>query len=306
MDDAADAAFGQTMRRGDHSRPGWAPTDDSNGSIGDVVRQLLELHVRACQPGVADTFAAKYSAERLAMLDRDVQALIAMLGGDLTSAYQYEQVAKAMLELDQPDDALQWALDGIERTSGWQVAKLYDLASELLSQRGEAAAVMVLHQQQHTCAPSASTYSQLRRSAQAVGRWDELRPGARTVLGTRDPGDLVDVLLDDGEADTAWALAHEAGEQGHMGEQRWKRLAEVRGATHPAEAMALWWELVDAVLTTADKAAYQAAVRYVKAARKAAEAADAMLDFEIRLAGLRETNRRRPSFMAMLDKAGLA
>jgi len=43
---------------------------------------------------------------------------------------------------------------------------------------------------------------------------------------------------------------------------------------------------------------------YLKAAKKAAGAADAMVEFEVRVAGLRETHRRRPSLIARLDKAG--
>lgn len=76
--------------------------------------------------------------------------------------------------------------------------------------------------------------------------------------------------------------------------------------THPADAMVVWFRLVDDALTTADKRSYQAAVRYLKAAKKAAAAADAMVEFEVRVAGLRETHRRRPSLIAMLDKAGFA
>ncbi len=61
--------------------------------------------------------------------------------------------------------------------------------------------------------------------------------------------------------------------------------------THPADAMTVWFRLVDDALVTADKWSYQAAVRYLKAAKKAA-AADAMVEFEVRVAGLRETHRR--------------
>jgi hypothetical protein len=64
--------------------------------------------------------------------------------------------------------------------------------------------------------------------------------------------------------------------------------------------------LVDVVLTTADKRSYQAAVRYLKAEKKAATAADALVEFEVRVAGLRETHRRRPSLVTLLDKAGFA
>jgi len=326
--------------------------DDSNGMIGDLARDLLELHAQACRPGVADPvklakwmvrfcfvdqdffeldvvryapglgdkgiatyrkevadrsagsdrFAARYAAERLAVLDRDVDALVEMLGGDLSSPYQYLRVAEAMVELDSPVDALRWATEGIERTSGWQVAKLYDLAAELLADRGDVAAVLELRRSQHARMPSSTTYGFLRAAAEA-SEWAVLRAGAREVLGARDRGGLVDVLLADGEPDAAWALA--TGEPAwEVGEHRWERLAEARASSHPGDAMAVWFRLVDEVLVTADKRAYQAAVRYLKAAKKAAVAADALVEFEVRVAGLRETHRRRPSLIARLDKAG--
>jgi len=326
--------------------------DDSNGMIGDLARDLLELHAQACRPGVADPvklakwmvrfcfvdqdffeldvvryapglgdkgiaayrkevavrsagsdrFGARYAAERLAVLDRDVDALVEMLGGDLSSPYHYLRVAEAMVELDSPVDALRWATEGIERTSGWQVAKLYDLAAELLADRGDVAAVLELRRSQHARMPSSTTYGFLRAAAEA-SEWAVLRAGAREVLGARDRGGLVDVLLADGEPDAAWALA--TGEPAwEVGEHRWERLAEARASSHPGDAMAVWFRLVDEVLVTADKRAYQAAVRYLKAAKKAAVAADALVEFEVRVAGLRETHRRRPSLIARLDKAG--
>jgi hypothetical protein len=331
-------------------------SDDSNGMIGDLARDLLELHAQACEQGVADPtrlakwmvkfcfvdqdffevdpvryapglgekglaayrrevaarsagsdrFAARYAAERLAVLDRDVPALVEMLGGDLTSPHKYLRVAEAMLELDVPDDALGWALDGIERTSGWQVAKLYDLAADLLADRGDVTGVLRLRREQHERMPSATTYGLLRSAAETTGEWAAMRAEARAVLGARDPGGLVDVLLDDGEPDAAWTRATREPLGWEVGEHRWKRLAEARAVTHPADAMAVWFRLVDEVLTTADKRAYQSAVRYLKAAKKAATAADAMVEFEVRVAGLRETHRRRPSLITLLDKAGFA
>lgn len=327
--------------------------DDSNGMIGGLAHDLLELHAQACEPGVADPvklakwmvkfsfvdqdffevdvvryapglgdegiptyrkevtarsegsdrFAARYAAERLAVLDRDVDALVEMLGGDLSSPYQYQRVAEAMVELELLDDALRWATEGIEHTSGWQVAKLYDLAAQLLAHCGEQARVLDLRRTQHHRMPSSTTYGLLRAAADATGGWTSLRASARDVLGARDRGGLVDVLLDDGEPDAAWTLA--TGEPAwEVGEHRWKRLAEARAPSHPADAMAVWFRLVDEVLVTADKRAYQAAARYLKAAKKAAIAADAMVEFEARVAGLRETHRRRPSLIARLDKAG--
>src|SRR5690606_11395469 len=103
----------------------------------------------AARSDEADRFASRYAAERSAFLDRDVAVLVEMLGGDLTSPYQFQRVAAAMLELELPDDALRWALDGIERTSGWQVAKLYDLAADVFAARGDVAGVLGLRREQH-------------------------------------------------------------------------------------------------------------------------------------------------------------
>src|SRR5690606_27397873 len=123
------------------------------------------------------------------------------------SPYQFQRVAEAMLELELPDDALGWALDGIERTSGWQVAKLFDLAAELLAGRGDMAGVLRLRREQHERMPSATTYGLVRSVAESTGGWEAMRAEARAVLGVRDPGGLVDVLLADGEPEAAWTLA---------------------------------------------------------------------------------------------------
>ena len=51
--------------------------------------------------------------------------------------------------------------------------------------------------------------------------------------------------------------------------------------------------------------AYREAVRHLKAARRAATAADLSSVVDDRLVLLREQHRRRPTLISMLDKAGL-
>ena len=191
--------------------------DDSDGAIGDLARDLLALHARACDAGVADpvalaawmvrfrfddqdffevdpvryasalgeeglaayreavaarpggdSFAASYARERLAILDRDVDALVELLGGDLTNAHQFIGVAEAMGELGLDDEVLAWATRGIAQTSGWQTAKLYDLACDVHTRRGEPLEVLALRRAQHERMPSTSTYRALRAAADAA------------------------------------------------------------------------------------------------------------------------------------------
>lgn len=327
--------------------------DDSDGMIGDLARQLLDVHATACDAGVADPvrlakwmvkfcfvdqdffeldpvryasalgaqgiatyrrevekrssgsddFAARYAQERLAILDRDVDGVVRLLGGDLSAPYQYLRVAEAMVELGLEDEAIRWARSGIDTTSGWQVGKLYDLIADLLDQAGDAAGVLEVRQEHHDRMPSAATYAALKNAASATGEWSERLAAARLVLGECDCGGLVDVLLADGESEAAWEIATEPGEW-DPGERRWKQLAEAREPTHPADSLTVYLRLVDDALTTANRSAYQAAIRYLKAAKRAATAAGATGEFGTRVAELREIHRRRPSLITMLDKAG--
>jgi uncharacterized Zn finger protein len=63
--------------------------------------------------------------------------------------------------------------------------------------------------------------------------------------------------------------------------------------------------VVDELLIETGRRSYARAVPVLKRARRAAEAADHSEWFVTRLTDLRESHRRRPTLIAMLDKAGL-
>jgi len=330
--------------------------DDSDGLIGDLARELLNLHARACDAGNADpiklarwmvrfrfddqdffevdpvryadalgnlglaayrrevkqrvevgggdSFAATYAQERLAVLDGDTETLVGLLGGDLSRPYQFIRVAEAMAELGRDDDVLSWATRGIAETSGWQVAQLYDLAAGVHTRREEEQKVLRLRREQHQRMPSSSTYSLLRSAAEACGVWTAERPAARAVLAEHDLGGLVDVLLVDEEPETAWQVPG-AHPDWDPGPQRWMRLAEARETSVPGDAFDVYLHLADLQLETAGKAAYVRAVAILKKAAQAARAAERQGEFAAHLAALRETHRRRPTFIAVLDRARL-
>ena len=327
--------------------------DDSDGTIGDLARELLDIHATACDSGVADpvrlatwmvrfwfvdqdlfevdpvryqhalgdagltayrqavaardhedTFAVQYVRERLAVLDGDTERIVALLGGDLTRPHQFVQVAEAMAELGREDDVLAWCERGIAETQGWQTARLYDMACETHARRGQPLEVLGLRRSEHERMPSLSTYSRLRRAAEAVDAWAIERDAARAVLRERDPRAFVEALLGDGEAQLAWETA-QAAEQGQLGSDLWLRLAESRETASPADAVAVYQRAADEVLEKTDRRAYAAAVRILKRARDAAKAADDLESFSQHIATLCEQQRRRPTMIAMLDKAGL-
>lgn len=327
--------------------------DDSSGMVGDLARDLLKLHARACDAGVTDpvklaqwmirfrfvdqdffepdpvryrdalgetglaayraaveahsdqdAFAVRYARERLAILDRDSERIVELLGGDLSWAHQFVAVAEAMLELDLPEDALAWATRGIAQTRGWQTDRLFDLACAIHTSAGRHVEVLAIRRAQHERSPTAGSYSQLRRAAETLDLWTLERDAGILALHERNPRALVDALLDDGDAGAAWeaALTFAAGE---LGDPTWLRLAEAREATHPADAIPIYLSIADEILLTADRRAYSKAIRILKRARAAAASAGQVDQFVETVATLREQHRRRPSLIAMLDKAGL-
>ena len=327
--------------------------DDSDGLIGDLARDLLALHARACDAGVADpvelaawmvrfgfddqdffevdpvryasalgeagvaayrdavdarrggdSFAVGYARERLAILDRDIDALVRLLGGDPTTPYQFIRVAEAMRELGLDDEALAWATRGIAQTSGWQVSQLYDLACGVHDARQEPLEVLALRRAQHERMPSSSTYRALRAAAEALDAWPLEQEAARTTLQRADPRGFVDALLGDGELGLAWSAAV-AAPPDMLGSDLWLRLAESSERDRPADALAVYQRIADEVLERADRRAYRSAARILQRAQAAAQAAGELDTFAEYLTRLRERHRRRPTLIAILDKANL-
>jgi len=327
--------------------------DDSDGLIGDLARELLALHARACDAGAADpdelaawmvrfgfddqdffevdpvryasalgeaglaayrdavdarrngdSFAVRYARERLAILDRDIDAMVKLLGGDLTTPYQFIRVTEAMRELGLDDEVLAWAKRGIAQTSGWQVSQLYDLACDVHDARGKPLEVLALRRAQHERMPSSSTYRALRAAAEALDAWGLEQEAARATLERTDARGFVEALLGDDELELAWSAA-QAAPRDALGSDLWLRLAERREPDRPADALAVYRRIADKVLEQADRRAYRSAAWILQRARAAAQAADELDAFADYLTGVRERYRRRPTLIAILDKAGL-
>ena len=217
--------------------------------------------------------------------------------------FQFIHVAEAMSELGRDDLVLEWASRGIADTTGWQVHRLYDLACETHARLGHPLEVLRLRRSHHERMPSSSTYAALRRAAEELDAWEVERAGARATLQENDIRGFIDALLSDADRDLAWDAAV-AIPRAELDAKQWLRLAESREAEHPGDALGVYQAVAEEVLQTADRRAYQDGVRILKKAAKAADAAARIEDFSKLIARLREQYGRRPTLIAMLDKAG--
>jgi hypothetical protein len=207
-------------------------------------------------------FAVRWARERLAVLDGDGEAIVALLGGDLSSPHQFIRVCEAMAELGRDDEVLLWAGRARQRRDGWLAGRSalwpgVRCAGAALGSTGG----LRLRREQHGRIASASTYSLLRRAADAVDAWDIQREAARLELRERDLGGLADALLYEGDVEGAWNVAHEDPDW-DPGLPRRLCLAEAREALHPEQALP-WYTLVaDEMLLETGRRSYARPSRY--------------------------------------------
>jgi hypothetical protein len=164
--------------------------------------------------------------------------------------------------------------------------------------------VLALRRAQHERMPSSSTYRTLRRAAEVLDAWPLEQDAARATLQRTDARGFVHALLDDDELDLAWSAAT-AAPWDALGSELWLRLAERRERDRPADALMVYQRIADEVLEEADRRAYLSAARILQRARATAHAAGEFDAFAEYLTGLRERYRRRPTLIAILDKASL-
>jgi uncharacterized Zn finger protein len=274
------------------------------GALGETGLAVYRKEIDRRRRAGEQPFALRYADERLAVLEGDVDKIIRLLGGDLTSPYQFIQVTEAMVELGRDDDALSWAQRGIAESGGWQVAQLYDLAAAAFLRRGAPGEVVRLRWEEHRRMTSSTTYALLRQAAETTGVWDSERSSARSVLEAEDLGGLVDALLVDQEPAAAWRVT-EDHPGWDPGQRRWKRLAESREPTHPADAMVVYCRLAEVELETTGRTAYTRAAVLLREARRAADAAGRRQQFSEHVAALREQFRKRPALIEILDRSAL-
>jgi len=91
----------------------------------------------------------------------------------------------------------------------------------------------------------------------------------------------------------------------NLADDRWARLAEARELSDPAAALGVYLRLIDSTLRTADRRNSRSTAKQLKRAQRSAAAAGLSEEFDEHLAALREQHRRRPTLIAILDKAGL-
>ncbi|HEU5024096.1 MAG TPA: hypothetical protein VFV01_04160 [Spirillospora sp.] len=298
--------------------PGWpeirlAEFRDALGERGlaELARLVEERRATDDPDSWAATWGVRDLREQLAAVSGDVDAHVAVLAEDLRGTYRYAEIVKVLRAAGRDDEAERWARRGLARDpAGHQADRLRDRLVDLLldGDRGEEA--VALRRAALERRTMHIDYAALRKTAERAGRWPGLRDSALSVIRGRAEVDhryateLLEVLIDENLLDQAWRLA--VAHPNDLHESQWYRLIELREADHPADVLVPYRDLIELRLdSTGDKYRYNKAVKTIVRLGEAYRRSGDEAGFATYLIDLRARHKRKTSFIAKLDRAGL-
>ncbi|ABW14724.1 conserved hypothetical protein [Parafrankia sp. EAN1pec] len=298
--------------------PGWpeirlvefVPALGSQGLA--ALNAEVERRAATAEPGSwGQLVAARDLREQLAQVSGDVDRHVAVLAENLNSASQYQRIVVALRDAGRPAEAIDWAHRGLaDHDGGPQADRLRDLLVDLEIDAGDLAAAVVIRRDDFERRPTANAYRALldtgRRCAADTGlaAWATAVLRARVARQSAYADDLVAVLLAEGETDQAWEAGLHHAEV--LSDRRLVELLELRRTSHPGDVLAPYRELIETrVLAAADKRRYRTAISLLRDLRETHLAIGDAAGFSAYIDHLRAEHRRRPTFIAHLDAAGL-
>ena len=296
---------------------GLAPElSDYAGLLG--ASGLARLRDRITAAGAdPEQLAGRTVLESLLRAEGNVDGLVALRAAHLDDfGFGHLAIAQELDRAGREDDALAWAERGL-REAARPGSPLVEYLADRYAGAGRAADLLTLRRDRFAADRTLAGYQRLRQAAMAAGRWPAQREPALALLAAdaqvprpRLPGALewagpvlVDALLDEGQADAAWAAAARTPLATSPGQ--WLRLADLAAAERPADALAVYRRLVEPLRAHTGDKVYEQVTRLLRAARGCHQALGTTAEFEDYLAGFRADQKRKPNLMRMLDRSGL-
>jgi uncharacterized Zn finger protein len=240
----------------------------------------------------------------------DVDALVAFYAAHLDDrGRNHLRIARELDRAGRGDEALGWAEEGL-REAAEPDSSLVGYLAGRYAEAGRAGDVLDLRRDRFRAGRTLENYQALRRAATDAGAWPAERPAAIELL-TADaarargqvawagaPGPvLIDALLDDGDAEAAWAAAPRVATP----EQR-LRLADAIAGTRPADALPVYLDAIGRLTKMTGNDVYQRIARLLLAARACHRALGTEAEFNRYAADLRAGQKSKRNLIKILDQ----
>ncbi len=268
----------------------------------DAVRATLGPEPTESNRSVPDRherWVLDWNDRRLAVLERDVEAIVRTHARDRKVAAWLQDTAQAFEEIGEIDLAIDWARQATDHGPGHQSLKAADYWCGLLT-RHRPAELLAAREEVFRRWPSATTATRLHRAAGAS--WHDYHNDVLAALAARPDQSVLFSIDTLNDPSLAWEQALALG----LDDDRvWADLASAYEPVDPLAVLPIHQRLVEHELVNADAHHYRLAARRLVKMRKLAAGTDQAADVDALIAGLRDTHRRRPRLQQEFDRARL-
>ena len=264
--------------------------------------------------------------ERLAEHDGDIDRLVEVKSRDLSMPYDWLQIAETLAAVGRHDEALSWAGRGVAAFPDQHDPRLDEFLCDEYHRHGRPDDALMLTWERFQASPSLTTYQRLADHAARAEVWDDWRPNAIAILrrhvdaarrpavstqtkarsrGFRDfapagASVLVEVLLWEGDSDSAWSEAQGGG----VPERLWLRMASAREKDHPDDAIPVYQREVEALIGAKKNQTYAEAVRVMEHIAELFARAGRGDEFKAYAAEVRARHTPKRNLMKRFDAKG--
>lgn len=257
--------------------------------------------------------------EALVAATGNLEDLVNVIAKDLSHPSRYLQIANLYQGQGQTDQAVAWAEQGYQTFVDAQwTGQLDEFLITQYEQQGRLEDAVNIVWQEFARRPALQTYQKLKQKAQQAGSWDRWRPKAlahaQHVADHRPQGAkhyhpyiqigyslLVDIYLWEEDSGQAW----QAAQTGGCSQRHWMRLADVRSADHPEEALSVYQPAIEPLLNQTNNQAYEQAIELLLKIKDLQDRLNQMAKFETYVAQLKTTYKRKRNFIKFLLQRGL-
>jgi hypothetical protein len=244
-------------------------------------------------------FALDWNAQRLAVLDHDIDAIIRTHAKDRKVAAWLEDTAEAFEEIGEIDLAIDWAKQATDFDRGHQSLKAADYWCGLLEAHRPAEArdarLAVFRKW-----PSSTSAARLHKAAGKA--WPAYRDEVVSTLAASPRDAVLFALLALKDPGFAWSLAHSLALDS---DRTWSELVEAYEKVDPIATLPIHQRLVENELVETGAQHYRLAARRLAKMRELSAGSEKSAEVNDLIADLREIHRRRPRLQQEFDRAGL-
>ena len=246
-----------------------------------------------------DWFTLDWNAQRLAVLDGDVEAIISTHARDRKVAAWLQDTAEALAEIGEFDLAIEWARKALDAGPAHQSLKGGEYWCTLLAEH-RPCDLLTARLEVFRRWSSSSTAARLYRDAGEA--WPQHRDEVMERLAASPRDAVLFALLSLKDVRYAWELAHSLTLDD---DRTWSDLVKAYEKVDPIAVLQVLNRLLLSELVETGAQHYQIAARRLKKMRKLAAGSEHEAEVDWFIAELREANRRRPRLQQEFDRAGL-